>query len=67
MGFMEVIEMDEVLLKLESKIEELMEKVRMYKDRCESLERENQELREKLSVVQEKVETLLNKIKDLEE
>lgn len=61
--------MDEILIQLEGKIEELVSKIREYKgykEKCEQLEKENAELREKLDTVQQKIENLLEKMKDVE-
>ena len=61
--------MDEILIALENKIEELILKLKElkdYKERVQSLERENAELKEKLNAVLNKIEGLVNKIKEVE-
>ncbi|MEN3044223.1 MAG: hypothetical protein ABDH37_03265 [Candidatus Hydrothermales bacterium] len=58
--------MDETLFMLESKIEELILKLKEFKERCDTLEKENSELKEKLKDVLNKIENLVNKIKDVE-
>lgn len=61
--------MDEILIMLENKIEELILKLKEFKDykeKVQSLERENAELREKLNTVFSRIENIVNKIKEAE-
>ncbi|MEN3046514.1 MAG: hypothetical protein ABDH49_06005 [Candidatus Hydrothermales bacterium] len=56
--------MDDTLFMLESKIEELLLKLREYRERCDTLEKENSELKEKLNGVISKIENLVKKLND---
>ncbi len=61
--------MDEILINLENKIEELISKLKElkdYKEKFQNLERENAELREKLNTVLSRIESIVNKIKEAE-
>ncbi|MEO0269833.1 MAG: hypothetical protein ABIM85_02950 [candidate division WOR-3 bacterium] len=61
--------MDEILIMLENKIEELILKLKEFKDykeKVQHLEKENAELKEKLNTVLARIESLVNKIKEIE-